>query len=86
MHLASVGNEVQNYRVYDEISKMQFLIQKKWFFPAVFFQFMVINTLDPDPEPDLLEIADPISNTSHYVKIQMLTIKAPTASVLNIFD
>jgi hypothetical protein len=47
---------------------------------------MVIKTLDPDPEPDSLEIADPISNTCHYVKIQMLTIKAPTPSVLNIFD
>jgi hypothetical protein len=47
---------------------------------------MVIKTPDPDTEPDSLEIEDPISNTSHYVKIQILTLKAPTPSVLNIVD
>jgi hypothetical protein len=43
------------------ITKLHFLIQKskKKFLLYLFFQFLVIKTLDPFPDPDSLEILDP---------------------------
>jgi hypothetical protein len=42
------------------ISELQFLINKSIF--SIFFpQFFVIQTLDPDPDPDSLEMLDPES-------------------------
>jgi hypothetical protein len=64
MHLASVGNEVQIFSVYDGISKLQYLIKKIYKnFSPVFYQFMVIKTQDPDlePDPDSLEMLEPDS-------------------------
>jgi hypothetical protein len=42
------------------INKLQFLIKKYiTFFRLYFFQFLVIKTLDPEPDQDSLEMLDP---------------------------